>query len=188
MIGCTCSFEQITSSAALLNKYKELDPGVITILGGANCEGEMAEGILSLGTRIDYVASGDSEELFPCFLAQALRGRAPAERILHGKPCANLDALPLPDYQDYFDQYNHYLAGADLGPHAPALPYESSRGCWWGEKHHCTFCGLNGNTMAFREKAPDLVIAELLALAGRYPIGGSMRWTTSCRTDTSPRC
>ena len=32
------------------------------------------------------------------------------------------------------------------------LYFESSRGCWWGAKHHCTFCGLNGSTMAFRRK------------------------------------
>lgn len=30
------------------------------------------------------------------------------------------------------------------------LLYEASLGCWWGEKHHCTFCGLNGTTMKFR--------------------------------------
>ena len=35
---------------------------------------------------------------------------------------------------------------------------ETARGCWWGERQHCTFCGLNGATMAFRSKTPERVL------------------------------
>ncbi len=45
---------------------------------------------------------------------------------------------------------------------------ETSRGCWWGEKHHCTFCGLNANDMAFRSKTPARVLGEIRNLASRY--------------------
>jgi ribosomal peptide maturation radical SAM protein 1 len=45
---------------------------------------------------------------------------------------------------------------------------ESSRGCWWGQKHHCTFCGLNGASMAFRSKSSARVIEEMEELANRY--------------------
>lgn len=52
----------------------------------------------------------------------------------------------------------------------PTLLFETSRGCWWGEKAHCTFCGLNGATMSYRamrrEKALDL-FASLFEYAGR---------------------
>ena len=37
----------------------------------------------------------------------------------------------------------------------PSLLIETSRGCWWGAKAHCTFCGLNGATMNFRSKDAD---------------------------------
>src|SRR5262249_46480802 len=49
------------------------------------------------------------------------------------------------------------------------LPYESSRGCWWGARQHCTFCGLNGETMAFRQKSPDRMIDGVKRLLARYP-------------------
>ena len=39
----------------------------------------------------------------------------------------------------------------------PQIPLETSRGCWWGMKHHCIFCGLNGKQMAFQDKSPDRV-------------------------------
>jgi ribosomal peptide maturation radical SAM protein 1 len=170
VVGCTCSFEQITSSVALLNRSKQADSGITTIIGGANCEAEMAEGIRSLGARIDVVASGESEESFPAFLEEVLRlGRQP-ERVIQGKPCMKLDALPTPEYGEYFEQYRFYLGGDSADPTRPAVPYESSRGCWWGEKHHCTFCGLNGTTMKFREKPADLVAREIAALPLRYPV------------------
>ena len=38
---------------------------------------------------------------------------------------------------------------------------ESSRGCWWGQKHHCTFCGLNGEGMEFRQKPAERVLSEI---------------------------
>jgi magnesium-protoporphyrin IX monomethyl ester (oxidative) cyclase len=31
-----------------------------------------------------------------------------------------------------------------------ALTFETSRGCWWGERAHCTFCGLNSDSMGYR--------------------------------------
>lgn len=49
------------------------------------------------------------------------------------------------------------------------LPYECSRGCWWGVKHHCTFCGLNGQTMAHRIKSSGLVLDQLKTLLGGHP-------------------
>jgi len=48
------------------------------------------------------------------------------------------------------------------------LPFETSRGCWWGAKHHCTFCGLNRETMRFRSKSPERVLDELAEQARRY--------------------
>jgi ribosomal peptide maturation radical SAM protein 1 len=43
----------------------------------------------------------------------------------------------------------------------PKLVNEASRGCWWGMRKHCTFCGFNGSTMAFRSKPPDRVFTEI---------------------------
>lgn len=80
----------------------------------------------------------------------------------------DLDDLPPPDYREYFARAER------LGLLAPAerrevwLPFESSRGCWWGAKHHCTFCGLNATTMSYRSKSAARVLAELDTLARRH--------------------
>jgi ribosomal peptide maturation radical SAM protein 1 len=46
----------------------------------------------------------------------------------------------------------------------PTLLFETSRGCWWGEKSHCTFCGLNGQTMNFREMKPEKALTLIESL------------------------
>ena len=50
----------------------------------------------------------------------------------------------------------------------PVILYETARGCWWGEKHHCTFCGLNATTMKFRSKPMEQVHADISYLSQRY--------------------
>jgi ribosomal peptide maturation radical SAM protein 1 len=77
----------------------------------------------------------------------------------------DMDALPVPDYSEYLAALKRHGHESVLGPATPMLLYESARGCWWGEKHHCTFCGLNRLTMAFRSKSPGRVVDELAELA-----------------------
>ncbi|KFA90148.1 RiPP maturation radical SAM C-methyltransferase [Archangium violaceum] len=62
----------------------------------------------------------------------------------------------MPDYEDFFSQHENTGLQEET-----RLPFESSRGCWWGQKHLCSFCGLNGTNLSYRTKSPERVIAEL---------------------------
>lgn len=57
---------------------------------------------------------------------------------------------------------------------ASLLVLEGARGCWWGEKHHCTFCGLNGSLMKFRSKPPKVLWGRCAA-----PSNATRRSTSS---------
>jgi len=167
--GATTTFHQTAASVALLREIKLATPKVITVIGGANCEGAMALGIVSLRAPINYVFSGESESSFTGFLRRVVAGKPlPADPIICGEPCFDMEALPEPNFDDYFAQLEDVIPTwretAQIW-----LPCESSRGCWWGARQHCTFCGLNGETMAFREKSPDRVISGLQRLLSRYP-------------------
>lgn len=171
VVGLSTTFEQTAASVALINRIKQLAPETITLMGGANCEGEMAEGILSLPVDVDYVFSGESEQTFPRFLADVRDGKKPEHRIVMGSPCRELDAVPAPVFDQYFEHRNLYLPDSPyVDQEILWLPYEGSRGCWWGEKHHCTFCGINGTGMAFRERSADRVIQDIRSLAERYSV------------------
>lgn len=168
IVGFSTTFEQTAASIAMLDRVKALDPATVAIVGGANCEGPMAAGVLSLSRNIDYVFSGESEASLLRFLSSWREGRLPPEKIVAGDAVSDLGELPVPDYQDYYDQLQVFLP--EISESGDVwLPYESSRGCWWGAKHHCTFCGLNGQTMSPRTKPSSLVLEQLKALLARHP-------------------
>ncbi|MCU1382412.1 MAG: hypothetical protein JWL71_1109, partial [Acidobacteria bacterium] len=78
----------------------------------------------------------------------------------------DLDGLPYPDFSDFFEQFERSRFGTEW---QPSVFVETSRGCWWGERMHCTFCGLNGATMAFRSKSAPRALDELTHLATSHP-------------------
>jgi magnesium-protoporphyrin IX monomethyl ester (oxidative) cyclase len=193
IVGCSSTFQQHCASLALLRRIRTLAPEVITMLGGANCEGPMGRATHQSFPWVDYVVSGEADELFGDFCEKLLaQGRdlslsqlpygvfGPAHRgqqngfslALNGAtppaPRAivhNLDQIPTPDFNDYFQ----FLEGSEIAPFVkPGLPVETARGCWWGQKHHCTFCGLNGHGMGYRSKSPERALAELDQLYDRY--------------------
>ncbi len=90
----------------------------------------------------------------------------PSEALKIAAAVENMDALPYPDYDDYFDQFRATSFQAALQPN---LLLETARGCWWGAKHHCTFCGLNGQTMAFRSKSAARALDEFVEVTAKYP-------------------
>jgi ribosomal peptide maturation radical SAM protein 1 len=77
--------------------------------------------------------------------------------------------VPLPDYNDYFAQLRRTSFGSALEREVE-IPYESSRGCWWGQRSLCRFCGFPPHRLAFRPSDPDRVLAEVTELARRHRV------------------
>jgi ribosomal peptide maturation radical SAM protein 1 len=181
VVGFSSTFQQNTASLALARRLKELHPHIFTVFGGANFDGDMGPEFVRAFDCIDAAIIGEADESFPRFLGAlaagsdlraipgiALRVDGAVSVTPPLPPVRKLDDLPAPDYEDYF------TLAEDLGILTPAqrrtiwLPIETARGCWWGEKHHCTFCGLNATTMQFRAKSAGRVLAELSQQARRY--------------------
>lgn len=170
VVGCSTTFEQTAASIAILRVLRNTDSSPMTILGGANCEGEMAQGILSTGAPIDYVFSGESEDTFPRFLQDLEAGKPWRRGVIPGEPCRVMDDIPTPDFDEFYKQFAMFVPNSANAHHENLwLPYESSRGCWWGQKRHCTFCGINGETMSFRAKSAEKVLHELKTQLKTHP-------------------
>jgi ribosomal peptide maturation radical SAM protein 1 len=95
-----------------------------------------------------------------------------AGKLLHNvkssKPI-NLDESPAPDYCDFYSDVEELRAEHLVSVTVTTLPVESSRGCWWGQVHHCTFCGIDDETMRFRNKKPETVGRMLDHMGEMYP-------------------
>lgn len=179
-VGFTCTFNQVMPSVALAARLKQADPSVRILLGGPCVHGEM--GVTYSRVFQDYVDAvflGEADDLLPEYLNRlssglpvsdipglAIRGSRHADAPL----VARLDGLPVPDYTNYFSARRELADAGFSLPEVHSLPFEASRGCWWGQKHHCTFCGLNNTTMTYRRKSAPRVVAELQHLIEQYPV------------------
>jgi len=184
IVGFTSTFQQNIASLALARELKRRSPATVTVFGGSNFESEMGVELHRHFSFIDVVCSGEADHVFP-EVVRRMRSSA-SLHDLGGVTCRdqgesvtssalqtfvnNLNDLPYPDHGDYFEAFRSSTASSVI---IPEMTMETSRGCWWGQKHHCTFCGLNGLSMTFRSKSPDRAYREirhLLSTYGQYDI------------------
>lgn len=177
IVGFSCTFNQIFASLAVARRLKTRRPDTTVLLGGACVHGPMGAAYArAFPEWVDHVFTGEADDSFPRFLEAwrddgpiSIEGVTVSGRVAHMASAAPRHFLddPMPDFDDWFEQRE----ATSLPPPSTgtvALPFESSRGCWWGEKSHCTFCGLNNEGMHFRSKPAARVAAELRALSARY--------------------
>ncbi len=180
VVGFSSTFGQNVSSLALARLIREHHPGTRIVFGGANCEGEMGRQLLRSFPWVDGVIQGEADFALPEFMRRlrtgeclvgvpgvVMRDGADLSRGADPVPVRDMDALPVPDFDDYFEQLPGGAVGATLRAQL-ALPIETSRGCWWGAVSHCTFCGLNPTTMTFRSKSPGRAVSELRQISRAY--------------------
>lgn len=170
IVAFTTTFHQTVASLAVARRLPQ--PRPLVVFGGANCEGDMGIALLEAFPEIDAVCTGEGDEVIGPFLDRVLRGEGPPVPgvVERGQapstpaPVHDLDRLPVPDFTDYFEQ------SGQNGALVPRLVVETSRGCWWGAKHHCTFCGLNAGGMVYRSKSAERVVEEMTGLSSRWSI------------------
>lgn len=190
IVGVTSCFQQRNAAIAICRRIKQLQPEVVTLMGGANCFGRAGLAILRQFPWVDYVFFGESDDIFAPVCRAILEGRReplPDGVLRQGDPLpqeaphriiTDLDALPYPDFDEYFQllqtevgQYAREMGLKNRGGYEElALYLEASRGCWWGEKTPCTFCGLHGPIRQFRCKSPERAFRELCALTEKYGV------------------
>ncbi len=188
IVAFTCSFSQTIPSLSCAYLIKQRFPDKIIILGGNGMSGEAGAAYLKAFPWINYISQGEGEETLP-ELIQYLRKhhyrfenhykpQGIVYRDLNGNvhtgekqrpvPTEN---IPIPDYSDYFKQLKRIEAKSGGRLPKNTVLFETSRGCWWGEKKQCKFCGLNGENIHFRCKEPEQVLNELLTFSERYHAG-----------------
>jgi magnesium-protoporphyrin IX monomethyl ester (oxidative) cyclase len=179
IVGFTSMFAQNVASMALARLVKERNPKVITVIGGANCEAPMGAVLAESVPALDFVFSGPALHTFLDFVRCILNGKPESAHDIPGILSKRNVQLPRfrrsigrerdiddyvqPEYQSFFDKFTQHEVALRDGAESvePVLYFETSRGCWWGERSHCTFCGLNGLDMGYRAMAPEKAIEQL---------------------------
>jgi ribosomal peptide maturation radical SAM protein 1 len=183
LIGFSVVFQQTLASVALARALKQRYPDIPIIFGGATFEDDIADEIMKGCPQIDFLHCGDADESLPETIRRIYRKQSVAgmpglmwrdgDRIVFAGRAPNLrdmNKTPVPDFDEYFYARNEGGYADYDGTQEVLLPIETARGCWWGVKNHCTFCGLNRAGMEFRAKNVDNVIQQLDELSRRYGI------------------
>lgn len=181
IIGCSLTISQLGASMAFARRVKLRHPGVKVIFGGSQCAGPMGRAILRICPYVDVVVHVEGELVMGELVNRLRRGetvegmpgvscRRADGAVVSGDPGGlyrpEAERLPL-----CYDAYFRRLIRLGLTEKMrPWLPFEGSRGCWYGQKVQCTFCGLH-EIMEFRAWQSDAVLAELERLYARYGIG-----------------
>lgn len=189
VLAATSMFYQQNASLAILKQAKERMPGLKTIMGGPNCSGKAGLALLKYYPQVDAVCFGEGDEGF-AEAVNALISGAPlpygflraadvADGQYDGKAAPyrltkDLNECLFPDYDDflpYIEQIPEVTRKRSFGrlkPEEFTIMMEGSRGCWWGQRHPCTFCTLNGEKNVYRTKTPRRVFDEMITLAKKY--------------------
>jgi ribosomal peptide maturation radical SAM protein 1 len=199
LVGFTTTFMQNVPSLAVARRLKSRRPDITVLFGGGNCDGPMGAALHREFPFVDLVLRGESDEIFPALLralggggggggsvgpaadaaddaADALaaipglcRRDVQGRQLVSERPARLVPPARMarPDFDDWFAAFDRSPITRYM---EPELVVESARGCWWGEHHHCTFCGLNGTSMAYRAKAPETFTGELDRLVRRHKV------------------
>ncbi len=182
LVGFSSTFTQNAACIAMMKKLKARNPRITTILGGANCESTMGRELVRQVEHVDYVFSGPALKSLPQFVQHLLDQQLEKCHKINGV-FSKLNCAPRTDlvtlgsssqqpvaeigeelnintkidlnYDEFLQTFEDNFADKKI---EPVLVFETSRGCWWGERAHCTFCGLNGGSMNYRSLNPDLAI------------------------------
>jgi ribosomal peptide maturation radical SAM protein 1 len=199
IVGFTSMFFQNAACFAMARKLKERNPDIIIVMGGANCEVPMGDAIVKNVGQIDFVFSGPALKSFPEFVGYCLEQEmekchridgvfSKTNRVLWPPQAASgevegssdvvyvgpmgeeldINARIELDYGPFLDLVEQNFPNGEV---ETVLLFETSRGCWWGERSQCTFCGFNGANIHYRVMSPERAIEQFESL---------FRYTSRC--------
>lgn len=177
IVGFSIIFDaQKVPSLALARALKAREPTLSIIFGGTGCDGDMAGALLAQYPEPDIIVRGDAEhtivdtiKALRCGDLQAMPSNVEARGATARAPrtdgkITSLNDRIIPDYREF-------IAQRRVSPYSErqfTLLFEASRGCWWGDKHHCRFCGIRPVREGYRERETEAVFDEILALHRSY--------------------
>lgn len=183
LVGFTCMFDQTIASLALARLVKERAPKKMLVLGGYAVHSPTAQMLLRSSPWISAICDGEGE-VTVVELALAAAGKMPLNEVrgivfrsesgaivaTQPAPPVDLDLNPTPNFDDFFTDVRRLSEEHMVDVSLLELPIENSRGCWWGSKSHCVFCGIRDEDLAYRLRSAEKTLECMAKLHKRYGV------------------
>jgi|GEM_PF-3133943 len=165
VVGVTSMTESFLLAKGILGICKEINPSIVTVLGGAHASAEGAP--LAAHPEIDIVAEGAAEDSFPEYCLSGAKVDVPGGATLRTGGVQGVPgfAEPHAPVELCHSPALDMLPGGDNGCRPNCGVVMTSRGC----RYRCTYCAEStvlGKESRFR--SPDSVVDEIQYLHRRF--------------------
>ena len=187
LIGFSICLCQLTASLYFIKRIKSLSPRTKIVIGGSMFSGDTLADFIDAVPDIDFGVSGEGEKPLSDLVAYLSDFHGQSEPItllglvsartdkvtpaITSNQIYDLNDLPLPVFDDYFDLLHSFSPDSAF---FPTLPVEVSRGCWWQRQtpdkifSGCAFCNLNLQWKGYRSKNAPKVVDEIELLTSKH--------------------
>ena len=188
MVGFTCMFDQTIASVAIAKRFRDLSANEkpLIVLGGYAVRMPTGRAVLETFPWIDAVCLGEGE---PAIVGLAItsverdhdlsavrnliwRARDGSLQDTGQAPLVRMDDVPDRSFDDFYSDMKLMSDRTQVTVPIDRLPVENSRGCWWGTRHHCVFCGIEDTDLGYRSRSAERVLQSLDHLSERYHTSG----------------
>lgn len=178
VVAFTSMFHQQVAALSLAKRIKDVFSRTLIVFGGANCKNVMGEELLRCHPFVDAVCLGEGDSAFKSLVDAYMSDQSlddideilgmALQKNIEGKVSleSDLNSVPMPDYSDYASLYEQ---SEFMGQVRARIFFEMSRGCYWGQRKRCIFCGQSSETLRFRKKSRGRIISEVRSLVSDYP-------------------
>jgi len=180
LVGIKSYSSDLNLVADMLERVKNVDEGIMTIIGGPHPSTEDADGFYRQFPMLDYAFAGEAEPGWIPFIEMLESGNHDFENVpglawreadgsIKGNEkvlLEDLDILPMPHW-DLMKPHEYKWGYSFMTNTYPAAPMILTRGC----PYLCTFCGsylITGRTV--RKRSIDSVIEEIKVLKSEYGV------------------
>ena len=178
VIGFSIGFDaQKLAAAAIARALRGRGERSVLVAGGTGCDGPMGAALLERFSEFDVVLQGEADQSWILLLERLAAGRplddvpgcvfrrGPAVVTVPEAPVGTeFLEFPLPDYTSFLSQ----RARSPYRDSRLCLLFETSRGCWWGRRRHCSFCGIRSVDGDYRVRDAPAALHLVTTLQGRY--------------------
>lgn len=177
LVAFSCLFDQTIPSLALAKFINEIDPSISIAFGGYALKGPIGKNILDAFSFVNHVVTGPGEEHIIKLAKDALKKRNYIVKIdgensrspLHINSYS-IENSPIPDFTNFENQLWELDSKEKIKIDWRVVPYETSRGCWWGEKSHCIFCGIDKEDLIYSYKSEKKVLEDITSNSRKHSI------------------
>ncbi|MFH6953353.1 RiPP maturation radical SAM C-methyltransferase [Pseudoalteromonas sp. XMcav1-K] len=177
LVAFSCLFDQTIPSLALSKLINEINPSISIAFGGYALKGPIGKNILDAFNFVDSVVTGPGENEIVRLAKYAHNKKRSIVRHLDVS-CREpqhvddypIENSPAPDFDDYEDILLKLDSEEKIKVDWRVVPYETSRGCWWGVKSHCVFCGIDKEDLTYTYKSRNKVLFEVASNTDKHSI------------------